>query len=122
MDERERLKHIIQKHVVYVGIPVHMHGFKYLCDAIIMILENWDQIYSVTNEIYPDIAKKHGVSIESVEKCIRMAIKKAWTDENTNIISVVTEHRKSDIYKRPTNSEFIGMIAWNVSLEREGFI
>lgn len=92
-----------------MGIPAHVLGHGYLRDAILIAIENADVISAVTKELYPAIASKHGTTAPRVERAIRTAIGAAWERGN---IEMLHRYFNGTISKgKPTNSEFIFMIA-----------
>ena len=111
---------MVSRKVLTLGIPINSCGYKYICQAIILAMEDWDVIYAITKEIYPQIAKVNGVSPESVEKAIRLAVHAACKRNNDSIRSVLMDHALPDDDYRITNSEFIGLLAWKIGLERSG--
>ncbi len=87
-----------------IGVPVRMVGYKYLRDAILLAVDDTESLMSVTKNIYPEIAIKHGTSSGNVERNIRYVIESTWSRR--------AEHKTEDdlfkgTVKKPTNSEFI---------------
>ena len=70
--------------VTKLGIPLSMCGHKYLCDSVVLSQTNRNLLYSINKGLYNEVAELNNVSVESVEKCIRTAISKAW-EENFEI-------------------------------------
>lgn len=87
-----------------IGVPVRMVGYKYLRDAIILAVDDTESLMSVTKNIYPEIAMKHGTSSGNVERNIRYVIESTWSRRADSI-------PENDLFKgavkKPTNSEFI---------------
>ena len=90
-----------------LGVPVRMVGYKYLRDAILIAVNDTDSLMSVTKNIYPEIALKHGTSSGNVERNIRYVIESTWIRHSES----KTDNTMSDLFKgitkKPTNSEFI---------------
>lgn len=93
-----------------LGVPVHIKGYKYLKEAIIMCLKDWHNMDKVTKILYPAIAEKYGTTTKGVESSIRHAIEVVWERGDLNYIQKVFGYTVSAKKVRPTNSEFITMI------------
>lgn len=102
-----------------VGIPIHIKGFQYLNDGIAMVIEDRDLLGAVTKELYPAIAQKNNTSPKGVEKAIRHAIKIAWMGNNTKFIEELFFNPRYGYIKKPTNREFIAVIADKLRMERK---
>lgn len=101
-----------------IGIPAHIKGYQYLREAVKMVLEEPEIIGAITKGLYPGIAKKFDTSASKVERAIRHAIEVAWTRgkiDNINSIFGYNIYSKRD---KPTNGEFIALIADKMLLER----
>ena len=94
-----------------VGIPAHIKGYMYLRTAILTTYYNIDILGQVTKVLYPDIARMYGTTSSRVERAIRHAIEVAWNRGNTDAIDDIFGYTVSAIKAKPTNSEFIAMIA-----------
>ncbi len=94
-----------------LGIPAHIKGYLYLRDAIIMVVARVDLLSKVTKELYPTIADKYVTTPSRVERAIRHAIEVAWDRGNMEFIQRVFGHTISQEKGKPTNSEFIAMVA-----------
>lgn len=90
-----------------LGVPVRMVGYKYLRDAILIAVDDTDSLMSVTKNIYPEIALKHGTSSGNVERNIRYVIESTWTRHCDCRSDNVMSDLFKGITKKPTNSEFI---------------
>ncbi len=102
---------------ISIGIPPHIKGYGYLREGIKMTIEHPYIINSVTKELYPSIAKKFGTTASKVERAIRHAIEVAW---NRGRIDAITAIFGARIYlgsEKPTNSEFIALVADKLILE-----
>ena len=102
---------------ISIGIPAHIKGYHFLREAVKMVVENPDSINRITKELYPGIARKFTTSSSKVERAIRHAIEVAWTRgkiENINELFGFKVYGKND---KPTNGEFIALIADKLTLE-----
>lgn len=100
-----------------VGIPAHVKGHQYLRDAIISVIKNNDALIGITKQLYPDIAKKHNTTASRVERSIRHAIEMAWNRGKTETLQNLFGYTVSLGKGKPTNSEFIAMVADKLRLE-----
>lgn len=94
-----------------VGVPAHIKGYLYLREAITMVYNNIDILGSITKVLYPEVARKFGTTSSRVERAIRHAIEIAWVRGNVEAISEIFSYTISYNKSKPTNSEFIAMIA-----------
>lgn len=94
-----------------LGIPAHIKGYLYLKDAVVMVVDRIELLSRVTKELYPTIAEKHYTTPSRVERAIRHAIEVAWDRGNMDYIQEVFGHTISQEKGKPTNSEFIAMVA-----------
>lgn len=100
-----------------IGIPAHIKGYQYLRDAIIMSVEDHEMLSSVTKILYPAIAKKHQTTASRVERAIRHAIEVAWSRGKLDTLDDLFGYTVSNGKGKPTNSEFIALIADTIRLE-----
>ncbi|HHT02423.1 MAG TPA: sporulation transcription factor Spo0A [Firmicutes bacterium] len=100
-----------------IGIPAHIKGYIYLRDAIIMVINRVDLLGAITKELYPSVAKKHHTTPSRVERAIRHAIEVAWNRGNMEVINALFGYTISRERGKPTNSEFIAMVADKLRLE-----
>lgn len=101
-----------------IGIPAHIKGYQYLRYGIKMVIDQPDVINRITKELYPSIAKHFGTSASKVERAIRHAIEVAWNRGRVDTLNRVFGCRVCTPEEKPTNGEFIAMIADKLSLER----
>ena len=94
-----------------IGIPAHIKGYHYLRDAIVMVVSRVELLSAITKELYPSIAGKYKTTPSRVERAIRHAIEVAWNRGNLDLINSMFGHTVSQERGKPTNSEFIAMIA-----------
>ena len=100
-----------------IGIPAHIKGYHYLRDAIIMAVEDMDVLNAVTKVLYPTVAKKHQTTSSRVERAIRHAIEVAWSRGKLDTLDELFGYTVSNGKGKPTNSEFIALIADTLRLE-----
>ncbi|MGL4818627.1 MAG: sporulation transcription factor Spo0A [Bacilli bacterium] len=100
-----------------IGVPAHIKGYMYLREAITMVYNNIELLGSITKVLYPEIAKKYKTTSSRVERAIRHAIEVAWSRGNYESISALFGHTVSMSKAKPTNSEFIAMVADKLRLE-----
>ena len=106
-DSSQNTEHIIVGLLRDLGVPVRMVGYKYLRDAILIAINDTDSLMSVTKNIYPEIALKHGTSSGNVERNIRYVIESTWTRHTERKTDDVITDLFKGMTKKPTNSEFI---------------
>ncbi len=102
-----------------IGVPAHIKGYQYLREAIILTIHDMDMINAVTKVLYPEVAKKFGTTPSRVERAIRHAIEVAWDRGDIEVLQKFFGYTVSNIKGKPTNSEFIAMIADYLSLRRK---
>lgn len=100
-----------------IGVPAHIKGYQYLRDAIMMAVEDNEMLGSVTKVLYPTIAKKHRTTPSRVERAIRHAIEVAWSRGKMDTIDDLFGYTVSNGKGKPTNSEFVALIADKIRLE-----
>ena len=94
-----------------LGVPAHIKGYHYIRDAIIMVINDLEMINSITKLLYPTIAKKYKTTSSRVERAIRHAIEVAWGRGQIEVIDEIFGYTISNGKGKPTNSEFIAMVA-----------
>ncbi|MCF3941721.1 sporulation transcription factor Spo0A [Oceanobacillus alkalisoli] len=102
-----------------VGVPAHIKGYMYLREAITMVYNNIDLLGAITKTLYPQIAKKYNTTASRVERAIRHAIEVAWSRGNIDSISALFGYTINISKAKPTNSEFIAMVADRLRLEHQ---
>lgn len=100
-----------------IGVPAHIKGYMYLREAISMVYNDVELLGSVTKILYPEVADKFKTTPSRVERAIRHAIEVAWTRGNIDTIKCLFGYTVSTSKAKPTNSEFIAMIADKLRLE-----
>ena len=114
---QENLEALVTNVIHEVGVPAHIKGYQYLREAIMMVVNNIDIINQITKQLYPDIASKYSTTPSRVERAIRHAIEVAWTRGQTDTVESIFGYTISAAKGKPTNSEFIAMIADKLRLE-----
>ena len=100
-----------------IGVPAHIKGYQYLRFAILMTIDDSDVINSVTKVLYPTVAKKYQTTTSRVERAIRHAIEVAWDRGDVDTLNSYFGYTIQSSRGKPTNSEFIAMIADNLRLK-----
>ncbi len=100
-----------------IGVPAHIKGYQYLRTAILLTIKDSDIINSVTKVLYPSVAKKYATTTSRVERAIRHAIEVAWDRGDVDTLNSYFGYTIQNNRGKPTNSEFIAMIADNLRLK-----
>lgn len=100
-----------------MGVPAHIKGYHYLRDAILMVIDEINLLGAVTKELYPMIAQKYHTTPSRVERAIRHAIELAWDRGNVEMMNKFFGYTINLERGKPTNSEFIAMIADKLRIE-----
>ena len=104
-----------------IGVPAHIKGYQYLRTAILLTIKDSDVINSVTKVLYPSVAKKYATTTSRVERAIRHAIEVAWDRGDVDTLNSYFGYTIQNNRGKPTNSEFIAMIADNLRLKYKMF-
>ena len=104
-----------------IGVPAHIKGYQYLRTAILLTIKDSDVINSVTKVLYPSVAKKYSTTTSRVERAIRHAIEVAWDRGDVDTLNSYFGYTIQNNRGKPTNSEFIAMIADNLRLKYKMF-
>ena len=115
--DQENLEALVTNVIHEVGVPAHIKGYQYLREAIMMVVNNIDIIDQITKQLYPEIAFKYGTTPSRVERAIRHAIEVAWGRGQSETVENIFGYTISAAKGKPTNSEFIAMIADKLRLE-----
>lgn len=102
-----------------IGVPAHIKGYQYLRDAITMVVDDMDMLSAVTKELYPEIAKRNKTTPSRVERAIRHAIEVAWNRGKLETLNNLFGYTVAEDKGKPTNSEFIAIVADKLRLERK---
>jgi two-component system response regulator (stage 0 sporulation protein A) len=116
--QEQSLESIVTEIIHEIGVPAHIKGYQYLREAIILTIQDMDIINSVTKILYPAVAKKFHTTPSRVERAIRHAIEVAWDRGDIETLQNFFGYTVSNIKGKPTNSEFIAMIADRLSLQQ----
>lgn len=100
-----------------IGVPAHIKGYQYLRDAIMMSVNDGEMLNSITKMLYPSIAKRHKTTPSRVERAIRHAIEVAWSRGKMDTIDELFGYTVNNGKGKPTNSEFVALIADKIRLE-----
>ena len=101
-----------------IGVPAHIKGYQYLRDAIVIAVNDMDVINAVTKVLYPEVAKRFNTTASRVERAVRHAIEVAWDRGDLETLQKYFGYTVSNTKGKPTNSEFIAMIADRIRLSR----
>ena len=107
----------VTKIIHQIGVPAHIKGYQYLRTAILLTVKDSDIINSVTKVLYPSVAKKYQTTTSRVERAIRHAIEVAWDRGDVDTLNSYFGYTVQNSRGKPTNSEFIAMIADNLRLK-----
>lgn len=102
-----------------IGVPAHIKGYLYLREAIFMVVNDVELLSAVTKELYPSIAKKFNTTASRVERAIRHAIEVAWSRGQVETINKIFGYTIHNAKGKPTNSEFIAMVADKLRLKQK---
>ena len=114
------LKNMVTNIIHEIGVPAHIKGYQYLREAIMIAVDDMDVINAVTKVLYPEVAKRFSTTPSRVERAIRHAIEVAWDRGDLETLQKFFGYTVSNTKGKPTNSEFIAMIADRLVLERRG--
>ena len=107
----------VTKIIHQIGVPAHIKGYQYLRTAILMTIADSDIINSVTKILYPSVAKRYATTTSRVERAIRHAIEVAWDRGDVDVLNSYFGYTIQNNRGKPTNSEFIAMIADSMRLK-----
>ena len=102
-----------------IGVPAHIKGYQYIRDAITLVVGNMDMLSAVTKELYPTIAAMNDTTPSRVERAIRHAIELSWNRGKLETLNSLFGYTIQNDKGKPTNSEFIAIIADKLRLERK---
>ncbi len=122
MDERDSVRSMetmVTAIIHEVGVPAHIKGYQYLREAILLAVADMDVINAVTKVLYPEVAKRFNTTASRVERAIRHAIEVAWDRGDLETLQKYFGYTVSNVKGKPTNSEFIAMIADRLQLQRK---
>ena len=102
-----------------IGVPAHIKGYQYLREAIMIAVQDMEVINAVTKVLYPEVAKRFNTTPSRVERAIRHAIEVAWDRGDLETLQKYFGYTVNSTKGKPTNSEFIAMIADRLQLQRK---
>ena len=116
---RQSLETLVTAIIHEIGVPAHIKGYQYLREAILIAVEDMDVINAVTKVLYPEVAKRFGTTASRVERAIRHAIEVAWDRGDLDTLQRYFGYTVNSAKGKPTNSEFIAMIADRLQLQQK---
>ncbi|MCH5210967.1 MAG: sporulation transcription factor Spo0A [Oscillospiraceae bacterium] len=115
-EEEADLETVVTDFIHELGVPAHIKGYQYIRSAIMMVVENMDLLNFITKQLYPEIAKAYNTTASRVERAIRHSIEVAWTRGKPEIMNEIFGYTIHTGKGKPTNSEFIAMVADRIRL------
>ena len=119
VSNRQSLETLVTAIIHEIGVPAHIKGYQYLREAILIAVEDMDVINAVTKVLYPEVAKRFGTTASRVERAIRHAIEVAWDRGDLETLQRYFGYTVNSAKGKPTNSEFIAMIADRLQLQQK---
>jgi len=116
--EVEALEREVTAVIHEVGVPAHIKGYQYVREAIVIAVQDMDVINAVTKVLYPEVAHRYGTTPSRVERAVRHAIEVAWDRGDLETLQRYFGYTVNSTKGKPTNSEFIAMIADRIRLQR----
>ena len=117
-NQEKNLNLLVTKMLHEIGVPAHIKGYLYLRTAILIAVEDMDVLNAVTKQLYPDIAAEYDTTDTRVERAIRHAIEVAWERGNIDLIHDLFGYTIQADKGKPTNSEFIALMADRIRLDQ----
>ena len=118
-DEPQALEREVTAVIHEVGVPAHIKGYQYVREAIVIAVQDMDVINAVTKVLYPEVARRYSTTPSRVERAVRHAIEVAWDRGDLETLQRYFGYTVSNTKGKPTNSEFIAMIADRIRLQRK---
>lgn len=115
-EEEIDLETVVTDFIHELGVPAHIKGYQYIRSAIMMVVENMDLLNFITKQLYPEIAKAYNTTASRVERAIRHSIEVAWSRGKPEIMNEIFGYTIHTGKGKPTNSEFIAMVADRIRL------
>ena len=116
-DELQALQRQVTAVIHEVGVPAHIKGYQYVREAIIIAVQDMEVINAVTKVLYPEVARRYNTTPSRVERAVRHAIEVAWDRGDLETLQRYFGYTVSNTKGKPTNSEFIAMIADKIRLD-----
>ncbi|MDE6664402.1 MAG: sporulation transcription factor Spo0A [Lachnospiraceae bacterium] len=120
LDTSRDLERDVTNMIHEIGVPAHIKGYQYLREAIMMSVEDVEMLGSITKILYPTIAAKYQTTPSRVERAIRHAIEVAWSRGKMETLDALFGYTINTGKGKPTNSEFIALIADKIRLQYRG--
>ena len=117
-DEFQSLEREVTAVIHEVGVPAHIKGYQYVREAIVIAVQDMDVINAVTKVLYPEVARRYSTP-SRVERAVRHAIEVAWDRGDLETLQHYFGYTVNSTKGKPTNSEFIAMIADRIRLQRK---
>lgn len=111
------LEELVTEYIHELGVPAHIKGYQYIRSAIIMVVNNMELLNYITKQLYPTIAKTYQTTSSRVERAIRHSIEVAWDRGQPEVMNDIFGYTISNTKGKPTNSEFIAMVADKIRLQ-----
>ncbi|MBQ7751405.1 MAG: sporulation transcription factor Spo0A [Clostridia bacterium] len=111
------LEALVTDFIHELGVPAHIKGYQYVRTAIMMVVENMELLNYITKQLYPVIAKKYSTTSSRVERAIRHSIEVAWSRGRPETMNKIFGYTIDTGKGKPTNSEFIAMVADRIRLQ-----
>ena len=115
--DKQSIETLVTGIIHEIGVPAHIKGYQYLREAIIIAVNDMDVINAITKVLYPQVAKRFDTTPSRVERAIRHAIEVAWDRGDLDTLQRFFGYTVSNTKGKPTNSEFIALIADKLSLQ-----
>lgn len=119
MDRQYSMESRVTAIIHEIGVPAHIKGYHYLREAILYSIDNMEAINAVTKILYPEVAKRYNTTPSRVERAVRHAIEVAWDRGDLETLQKYFGYTVSNVKGKPTNSEFIAMIADRLRLQQK---
>jgi two-component system, response regulator, stage 0 sporulation protein A len=117
--EKNKRDEQIYDFIKEIGIPPHLKGYGYLKEAVSLVLEEPEMLNKITKSLYPGVAKKFHTTPARVERSIRNAVENAWTHNEIQQLSKIFGYSEEHLESKPSNSQFIAMVAENLKALRK---
>ncbi len=118
--DKRSIESMVTSIIHEIGVPAHIKGYQYLREAIIIAVGDMDVINAITKVLYPQVAKTFQTTPSRVERAIRHAIEVAWDRGDLDTLQRFFGYTVSNTKGKPTNSEFIALIADRLQLQLRG--
>lgn len=116
VSQKTNMEVVVTEIIHQIGVPAHIKGYHYLRESILLSINDSEMINSITKLLYPTVAKKFKTTPSRVERAIRHAIEVAWDRGDVDTLNEYFGYTIHNLRGKPTNSEFIAMIADKLTL------